>query len=335
MKAIVLLSGRLDSLLAAKILQQQSIEVIGLHITTPFHNNSELAAVAAEELGVELVIHHTADDYIQLIANPQWGYGNVVNPCIDCRIKMLQIAKSLMEERGAGFVATGEIVGQKPNSQMKHQLDLIENESQLTGYLVRPLCANLLAPSEPELQGILDRKKLFRYTGHCKKKLAVMAKKSGIKKIPPAATECLLCEKSYAPKLRDLLKYGQRPDSWDIELLNAGRQIRIAPNLKAVVARNLEHCVKLAALFGSSKDGAAVLFIPKNFNGPTCLLTGTGIVEYDTEYLLKTACALVLRFTNPAKYEGISPEITVLMNGKQTDFIAELDEAVYGYPVLQ
>lgn len=313
MKAIVLFSGGLDSLLATRILQEQNIETIGLNVATPFYDHSESAQKAAETLGIELIVHRTGNKYIELIAHPCFGYGKAVNPCIDCRIEMCRAAKEQMEQHGAGFVATGEVVGQRPNNQMQHQLNLIQRESGLDGYLVRPLSAGAMTPTQPELQGLLNRKKLYRYTGRGRGRAIALAHRLGIKKIPPMSAGCSLCEKSYAPKVFDLFKHEQHPTNWDAEILNAGRQLRISPKVKMVVARNENHCKRLEELFAQSDARSSILFIPESFQGPTALLIGEEIQEY-----IELAVTLILRYTNSDKYDPSNAVIRVCRDSGQT-----------------
>ncbi len=307
MKAIVLFSGGLDSTLAARILQQQNIEVIGLNFVTPFHDATRMAREAAQDAGIELVIHRTDDQYIQLVAHPKWGYGKAVNPCIDCRIDMCRVAKELMLARDAGFVATGELSGQRPNSQMLHQLQLIERESGLSKYLLRPLSATVLPITEPERLGWVDRKKLFGYTGRGRGHLMALAKKLGIEKMPQPSTGCFLCEKSYAPRLLDLFRYETAPTDWDAELLNVGRQIRILPTLKIVLGRDQSHCDRLIELFEHKDANPAILMIPKSFNGPSALLVGSEVETLQNDQaardeLIRLTGAIMLRYTNPEKH---------------------------------
>jgi hypothetical protein len=313
MKAIVLFSGGLDSLLTTRILQNQGIEVIGLNFATPFHDHSESVRKTADILGIELIVYYTGNEYIELIAHPRFGYGKSVNPCIDCRIEMCRVAKEQMEQCGAGFVATGEVVGQRPNNQMQHQLNLIQQESGLDGYLVRPLSAKTMPPTQPELQGWIDRKKLYSYNGRGRGRVIALAHRLGIKKIPQMSTGCFLCEKSYAPKVFDLFKYEPHPNNWDAEVLNAGRQLRISPKVKMVLARNENHCKRLEELFIRPDARPSILLIPESFQGPTALLIGEEIQEY-----IELAGTLILRYTNPNKYDPSTTTIRVCRNSNQT-----------------
>ena len=314
MKCILLFSGGLDSMLAAKILQRQNIDVIGLNFVTPFHDSSADSRKRAEMLGIELVVHHSDDAYLKLVAKPQWGYGKAVNPCIDCRVEMCRVAKKLMEQRRAMFVATGEIAGQRPNSQMQHQLNLIARASELDGLLLRPLSAGVLPMTRVERDGMVDRSLLHRYTGRGRGRLIALAHRYEIKKIPQPSTGCFLCEKSYAPRLRDLFAHEPNPTNWDAAILNAGRQFRISPAVKGAMGRNEEHCNRLKALFERSDAKPSMLFEPSSFFGPSLLLVGPSpetCSKEEFETLQRLGGSLILRYTNPAKYEGSEPMVRI------------------------
>ncbi len=302
----MLFSGGLDSILTVRALQRQGIECILLNVATPFHDCSLHAAERAAALGAELVVHRTGEDYLRLIANPQWGYGKAINPCIDCRILMCRVAKQLMEERGAVLVATGEVAGQRPNSQKQHQLSLISRESHLAGRLVRPLSAKVLAETVPEREGMVDRERLFAFNGRGRVGLIRLARELGVKKIPQPSTGCLLCEKSYAPKLRDLFKYEPQPRVWDIDVLHAGRQLRIDPEIKCAIGRNEAQCDRLQELFHREDRRPSILSVPENFNGPVVLLIGPDSKRDAPEKwdaALRLAGSLQLRFTPKSKYD--------------------------------
>jgi len=306
-KAIVLFSGGLDSLLTVRVLQQQGIEIVALNIATPFHDVSEYAKGRAEQFGIKFVLRRTDDDYLKIIAAPRFGYGKALNPCIDCRVEMCRFAKELMEEEGADFVATGEIAGQRPNSQKQHQLTLITRESGLCGKLLRPLSAKVLAPTTPENEGIVDRNQLHAFTGRGRIQLFSLARKLEVGKIPQPSTGCLLCEKSYAPRLEDLFRYCNNPTGWDIEVLGGGRQMRINPAIKCAMGRNEENCRHLQRIFDLPNAKPSIIVTPENFNGPTTLFVGPMPEDYspeDFEKILDLAGALTLRFTNPKKYDA-------------------------------
>jgi hypothetical protein len=324
-------------MLATKVLQRQEIDVIGLNFVTPFHDASADAQRRADALGIELVVHRTDDVYIKMIAKPQWGYGKAVNPCIDCRVAMCHVAKKLMEEREAAFVATGEIAGQRPNSQKQHQLHLIARASELDGRLLRPLSAGVLPPTKMEQDGTVDRSKLHRYTGRGRGRLIALAHRYGITKIPQPSTGCFLCEKSYAPRLLDLFQHEPNPTNWDADILNAGRQMRISPTVKCVMGRNEVHCNRLAALFERSDAKPSILFEPGSFMGPAVLLVGPSpetCSALEFEAFLRLGGALILRYTNPAKYADAPPMIRVRYGTVDRILPAVADESVRNIRVI-
>ena len=321
LNAVVLFSGGLDSLLTVKLLQDQNVTVTGLNLVTPFHDCSAEARLRAGELGIELVTRAFGGEYMMMLKQPRYGVGKAVNPCVDCRILMCREAKKLMEERSADFVATGEISGQRPNSQMMHQLNLITRESGLGGKLVRPLCAKVLPASELEIDGRLDREKLLSLTGRGRGRLIMRARyKYGIKSIPQPSTGCLLCEKSFAPRVADLLRHTEVPTIRDAALLNVGRHLRIDGRVKAIVARRKADCDALFELFEQPDPSCSILMTPKNFNGPAVMLLGnfdfeaadsldkTDSTGAAADYL-SIAGGLILRFTRPDKITVSPPTV--------------------------
>lgn len=323
MKAIVLFSGGLDSLLVTKILQEQGFTVIGLNMITPFFNGSEFARARAEELGIELRTHTFGQEYMDMLKKPRWGIGKAVNPCIDCRIMMCQAAADLMKEVGAEFVATGEIAGQRPNSQMVHQLNLIARESGLEGKLVRPLSGKVLTKTVPEREGILSREALHSYTGRFRTGLISLGKnRYNLPIIPQPSTGCLLCEKSFAPRIRDLLKHTERPSVWDALLLDPGRHLRINDQIKCVIGRREADNDRLLELFNREDRSPCFLVSPENFNGPALLMVGkifdqprgpekSNSVSNENDLApeikkyLDLAGALILHYSKKNKYESI------------------------------
>lgn len=331
MKAIVLFSGGLDSLLVSKILQEQGFTVIGLNMVTPFFNGTAFAKARAEELGIELRTHVFGQEYMDMLKKPRWGVGKAVNPCIDCRIMMCRAAAELMKEIGAEFVATGEIAGQRPNSQMVHQLNLIARESGLEGKLVRPLSGRVLPSTVPEQEGILAREALHSYTGRFRTGLIAMAQnRYKLPVIPQPSTGCLLCEKSFAPRIRDLLKHCERPHVWDAHMLAVGRHLRVDEKVKCVIGRKEADNDQLFELIGQTDRTPCFLLSPNNFNGPALVMIGapfdpsrfseqtknaTSENDLDNEIknYLDLAAALILHYSKPEKYGA-------LREGPQADF---------------
>lgn len=319
--AIVLFSGGLDSLLTTRILQKQNIDVIGLNVVTPFQDSSAEAAEWAEKFGIELVVRRLGADYVRMLAHPRWGIGKGVNPCIDCRIAMCRAAGELMEERGADFVATGEVAGQRPNSQKLHQLNLITRESGLKGKLLRPLSAKTLPPTEMEETGLVDREGLYSYTGRSRGRLIRRAREAfGIRPIPQPSTGCLLSEKSFAPRVKDLLAHKPDPTLWDVESLLVGRHLRIDDRTKAVVSRFEKDGAKMIQLFRRADRSRSFLMTPENFNGPAVLLVAESapaedaVERSDSDEMrrcLDLAGGLVLRFCNREKWAYLDGAPTV------------------------
>ena len=256
-KAVVLLSGGLDSTLAARLLQEQGVEIIGVHFSTGFcvadHKratapadadpkklrNEALRAGADLQAPVRLV--DISREYLDIVFNPKHGYGANLNPCIDCRAFMLKKAREIMEEEGADFVATGEVLGQRPMSQRKVPMRVIERESGLEGRLLRPLSARLLPPTEPEQAGLVDRSRLLSLQGRTRRPQMDLIAEKGITDYPlPAGGCCFLTDANYARRFRDKMAHRtERPmNQEDVTLLKAGRHFRITPALKLIIGRD-------------------------------------------------------------------------------------------------
>jgi len=245
-KALVLLSGGLDSRLAAKLLQKQGIEVEAVYFDLPFGSGCCKPTCAfnfAQKEGIKLHIFDCKkgrlfQEYLNIIKKPVYGYGTAMNPCIDCRIFMLRKAKKLAEKIGAEIIATGEVLDERPMSQRKKAMEIIEKESGLQGKLLRPLSALHLPETNAEKEGKIDRKQLLAIRGRSRKLQLELAKKFGIT-FPSPAGGCLLCEKEYARKLADLLKHEKKIKPIDINLLKIGRHFRVG-KCKIIVGRNKE-----------------------------------------------------------------------------------------------
>lgn len=256
-KAIGLLSGGLDSTLAARIIKDQGIEILGLNFYTGFciteHRrrvggrrvqeknlrNEALRAGADLKIPVEFV--DISDEYLQMVTAPRYGYGSNVNPCIDCRIYMLRRARELMMEKGAYFIFTGEVLGQRPMSQHLPSLRLIEKESKLDRLILRPLSARLLPVTIPEEKGWVYRDRLFDIQGRSRKRQIALAKELGIKDYPqPAGGCCFLTDENYAERFLDHIKYskGHSLGKDDILLLAVGRHFRLPEGIKIIVGRD-------------------------------------------------------------------------------------------------
>ncbi len=273
-RAVVLLSGGLDSQLAVRILQEEGIEVEALNFKTIFTCCQDQAGQTARDLGVRLTVIGQDDDYLDLIKKPQFGRGKGANPCVDCRIYMFRKAKTFMEEVGARFIASGEVVGQRPMSQKRSDLDVIAYHSDLDGLLLRPLSAKLLPPTLPEREGWVDRERLYGIGGRGRKELLELAKKFGLRHVPSPSTGCALTEVQFSRKVFDVLKHAPEANRWEFELLKIGRHFRYDAQTKVVVGRREEENAHLEYMHAHPDAGESSLLIPENFLGPSALLLG-------------------------------------------------------------
>lgn len=291
MKAIGLISGGLDSLLATKLLQQQGVEVIGLAFKSPFFSISR-AKEAAQRLGIPLKVIDITEDLLKVIKDPKYGRGSQMNPCIDCHILMLKKAAEVMRKEGAHFVFTGEVLGQRPFSQTKKALKLIEQEAGLEGLLLRPLSAKLLPKTVPEEKGYVKREALLAIQGRGRKLQLELAEEFGIRDYPPPAGGCLLTDPSFSKRLKDLLEHSDEVTRRDLELLRIGRHFRLSKETKAIVGRKESENRRLQELFLT----ADLLMEPKDSPGPVLLLPKGG-----KENEWPKAAAICLRYSDVPK----------------------------------
>jgi len=241
-KAIALISGGLDSLLAAKLVQDQGIEVIGVVFVMPFASRDigkykKDVQTAADDANIPIKFVDISEEFLKIVKGPKYGYGANINPCIDCKILMLRTAKKIMEKENAKFIVTGEVLGERPMSQNKKSLLKIKKESGLEECLLRPLSAKLLEETAPEKEGIVDREKLKDIEGRSRSRQFELAQKYGITKYFSPAGGCLLTDGIFTKKLKDLIATnGLKFDN--IDLLKYGRHFRLDAETKAVIGRN-------------------------------------------------------------------------------------------------
>jgi len=275
-KALVLLSGGLDSMLAVCLVREQGVEVEALNVQFPFRCCKIDARRIAYQLRVRLTSLRVDDDYFQMLAAPKFGYGRGMNPCVDCRIYMFGMAKRYMEACGASFLVTGEVVWQRPMSQKLHDLLVIDRETGLEGLVVRPLSAKLLPRTEPEKKGILDRSKFLAVHGRSRQRLLDLAKTFGIEDPPSASSGCALTSPFFAKKVKDLIAHAPGPARWEFEALSSGRHYRLAPDTKVVLGRDASENSRLE---GFQSQGGVLLF-PEQFPGPYALLIGPPTADH-------------------------------------------------------
>jgi tRNA U34 2-thiouridine synthase MnmA/TrmU len=276
MKAIALLSGGLDSTLAAKLIMDQGVELEALNFLTVFctcTNRGETCLAsqkAVNGLGIPLKVFNVSEEYLNVVKHPKHGYGSNMNPCIDCRIFMLKKAKVYMEEAGASFIVTGEVLGQRPMSQRRDAMRLIEKEAELEGYIVRPLSAKFLPLTIPEKENWINRETLLGIQGRSRKPQIQLADHYGIRDYPCPAGGCLLTDPQFAKRMKDLTLYQPNFSLNDVHLLKIGRHFRLSPHLKLVVGRNEEDNRKIQT-FSQEED---FLLKTLHYPGPLSLLRG-------------------------------------------------------------
>jgi tRNA-uridine 2-sulfurtransferase len=303
-KALALISGGLDSMLAVRVLQDQGILVEGINFYTGFCVEGHTQAVrrqdavkpkrnnalwVAEQLGIKLHFMDVVEEYKEVLLNPRHGYGANVNPCLDCKIFMVRKALDYADEHGFAFIVTGEVVGQRPMSQLKQKMRILDKEADHDGRLLRPLSAKLLPPSLAEREGWVDRDQLFDFSGRSRKPQMALATHYGFHDYAqPAGGCCFLTDVSYAKKLRDLWQArGQRDYSLDdIILLKIGRHVRPSPDFKLIIAREEGESTYL-----SGYRHAFIQLQARAEQGPLVLYDGLVTPEY-----LQLAARVTARF---------------------------------------
>lgn len=286
-KAVALISGGLDSLLAARVVMDQGVHVEGINFYTGFCVEGHTHAIrkkdrqrpkrnnalwSAEQLGIKLHIVDIIDEYKDVVINPKHGYGSNLNPCLDCKIFMVNKAREWIDANGFDFIITGEVVGQRPMSQRKDTMPVVARDSGAGDRLVRPLCARNLPPTLPETEGWLDRERLYGFNGRSRKPQMALAKQFGFEDYAqPAGGCCFLTDKQYAVKLADLWSTrGTREyDLDDIMLLKVGRHLRPGANFKLIVGRE-----EGENRFLEGYRKRFINIIPTSHTGPLVLIDG-------------------------------------------------------------
>jgi tRNA-specific 2-thiouridylase len=305
-KAIGLVSGGLDSQLAVAVLKEQGLDLIGLHFYNGFAPGALRRVILGEEteegylddrarelsgiLGITVEVIDVSRDFLDVLVSPSHGYGANVNPCIDCRILMLKRAKDVMEREGARFIFTGEVLGQRPMSQHRQAMDLVERRSGLGGLLLRPLSAKLLPPTVPEEEGWVKRDDLLDIQGRSRKRQMELARELGLREYDQPAGGCTLTDGNYARRFRDIMRRRERPHLLRNEavLLAVGRHFRLGPGVKIVVGRNETENRYIEANWTGSWLATTI-----DYPGPTVLVQG----EPDDEDL-RRAASITVRYSD-------------------------------------
>ncbi|MCK5451541.1 MAG: tRNA 4-thiouridine(8) synthase ThiI [Candidatus Omnitrophica bacterium] len=273
-KAIALISGGLDSLLAAKVIEAQGVEIQGVVFVTQFASRDTEGFIqrvkeSSRDADIDIKVEDMSEEFLEVLARPEHGYGSQVNPCIDCKILMLRKAKKMMEKENADFVITGEVLGERPMSQRKEALQIIKKRSHLEGYLLRPLSAKLMEITVPEEKGLIDREKLYSISGRSRQPQFKLAKEYGLKRFFAPGGGCLLTDPRFAGRLKDLMER-KEVTAENIAFLKYGRHFRLKDGTKVIVGRDEKENDVLCSL---KKNNDIILRLPEK-NGPDVILKG-------------------------------------------------------------
>lgn len=302
-KALALISGGLDSILAAKLIKEQGIEVIGICFKSYFFG-PENAKRMTKQIDIPLEVVDFSEEHLETVKKPKHGHGKNMNPCIDCHAMMMRDAGRLLEKFNADFIITGEVLNQRPMSQNKASLNVVKKESGIGEKILRPLCAKVLPPTEMELNGLVDREKLLGISGRGRKVQMELAEKWGIKDYPSPAGGCKLTEPNYSVRLREFLEHAEEITERELELLRIGRHFRVTEGCKIISARTATESDELKKLITSEDTG----FLVKNFKGSMVVIVGD-YTEKDIEFAARVA----------GRYsKGKDEEMIRVMYGKYT-----------------
>jgi len=285
-KALGLFSGGLDSMIAAMVLKRQGVDVTGVSFVTPFFGSAK-AEKSARIIDIPLIIQDISEIHLDVLKNPRYGYGKNMNPCIDCHALMFRLAGQILERDGFDFLFSGEVLGQRPMSQNRTALQAVSKHCGIGDKILRPLSAKLLPATPMEEAGLVDRERLLDIQGRSRRRQEEMAREWGISEYPTSGGGCLLTEKSFTGRLRDLLE--KQPDASviDIELLKVGRQFRLSDKAKLSLGRNQSDNQALKNLLRPSD----VLLRVVGFPGPFGACSG-----HLGEKELATAAAIVAAY---------------------------------------
>ena len=304
-KAISLLSGGLDSILAVKVLMEQGIEVTGLTFVSPFFGSAN-GERAAAQLGIELIVRDISCEVMDLVRRPPHGYGKQLNPCIDCHALMIREAGILAREKGYDFIATGEVLGERPMSQNRQSLDTVARDSGCADILLRPLSAKLLPPTKPEKDGLVDREKLLAIEGRSRKPQMELARKFGIKKYMQPAGGCLLTDPAFCTRLSELMRSEPDFSIADVELLKLGRHFRLPSGAKVIVGRDKKDNDKITSACAQGDSLITSDIVP----GPVVLLKRSQSSS-DIEFAARVCASY-------SDHEGREIDMELYVNGGRT-----------------
>lgn len=281
--ALAMISGGLDSILAAKLVKDQGIEVIGICFKSYFFSEKNALKIV-KQIDIPLVVVDFSDEHFEMVKNPKHGHGKNMNPCIDCHAMMMRHCGELLEKFHADFIITGEVLNQRPMSQNRSALDIVKNESGIGHKILRPLCAKNLKETEMEIDGLIDREALLDISGRNRKVQMELAEKWGINDYPSPAGGCKLTEPNYSRRLKELVDHKEDASEKDLELLKLGRHFRVAKEAKIISTRTEEEGELLKPLL-TQED---LIFQTVGYNGSTVVIIGKATIE-DIEFAAKVS----------------------------------------------
>lgn len=330
-RAIGLFSGGLDSITACRVVMAQSIRVVALKFITPFFDDflrtreEEYRAEVFDKYGIDVRVVDLSDGYIELLRNPKHGFGKNFNPCIDCKIFMLSRARELMREYAASFLFTGEVIGQRPMSQRRDTLRVIERESGCEDILLRPLCARLLKETLPEREGLVDRERLYAFSGRGRGQQIRLAQQFGITDYPNAAGGCILTDPSLGARIEKFYQNHLPAGDGefvanDIRLLLVGRQFRLPGGHWFILGRDRKENEKILLL---AEKGDAVLQMTER-PGPTGLLRRAQKSMRATAMneTIRQAAGLIVRHGRKIDGRALPSELCLVLDNEKTTFTA-------------
>ncbi len=339
-RAISLFSGGLDSICATRLVMEQGIEVIAVKFVSPFFGYDilrDLQGYKKETLrkyGIDVTVVDISADYLRMLRNPAHGFGRYFNPCIDCKIFMLERARAMLEELDAAFLITGEVLGQRPMSQRRDTLNVIERDSSTRSRLLRPLSAKLLNPTEAEVQGLVDRERLLDFSGRGRSRQIALARKMGIEDFPAPAGGCILADPILSRRIArvyegDFVVTQQNMGVPDILLMLLGRQFLLPRNGWLILGRDEKENNRLEEL---QEQGDIKLFIEER-PGPVALLRRAAEL-YDSkekrEEDIAAAAGLVSRYAKKTDGRSSGGTVIIIEDGIRSELYQEpLDDETF------